>query len=185
MNKLPSGGVAITATSATPLHRYTATPLHRDGQPVRLSSVIDRRARAASSAQGLRCVSMPTKRRRGGRHHCKAVKLAASVLAGLAGELAASDTFGIDRRTIRGWVKHEDVPTGSWAALDELAGAQLLERVARGEVTNGTILATVRGIASRNRGYTGLIARRELGASSSTRTQRPSVVTNASRVKRV
>jgi hypothetical protein len=96
MNKLRSGGVAITATSAT--------PLHRDGQPVRLSSVIDRRARAASSAQGLRCVSMPTKRRRGGRHHCKAVKLAASVLARLAGEQAASDTFGIDRRTIRAYL---------------------------------------------------------------------------------
>ena len=92
-----------------------------------------------------------------GRHHSKAVKVAATVLARLAGEQAASDTFGIDRRTIRGWVKHEDVPTDSWAALDELAGAQLLEKVARGQVTNASTLATVRGIASRNRRYAEVI----------------------------
>jgi hypothetical protein len=96
-----------------------------------------------------------------GRHHSKAVKLAATVLARLAGEQAASDAFGIDRRTIRGWVKHEDVPADSWAALDDLAGAQLLEKVARGQVTNATTLATVRGIASRNRRYAEVIARRE------------------------
>jgi hypothetical protein len=53
--------------------------------------------------------------------------------------------LSIDRRTIRGWVKHGDVPRDSWAALDELAGAQLLEKVARGQVTNATTLATVRG----------------------------------------
>lgn len=96
-----------------------------------------------------------------GRNHSKAVKLAATVLARLAGEQAASDTFGIDRRTIRGWVKHEDVPTDSWAALDELAGAQLLEKVARGEVKNPATLATVRGIASRNRRYAEVIAERK------------------------
>lgn len=96
-----------------------------------------------------------------GRHHSKAVKIAATVLARLAGEQAASDTFGVDRRTIRGWVKRDDVPTDSWAALDELAGAQLLEKVARGQVTNPATLATVRGIASRNRRYSELISRRE------------------------
>ena len=96
-----------------------------------------------------------------GRHHSKAVKLGATVLARLAGEQAAAETFGIDRRTIRGWLKNEDVPTDSWAALDDLAGAQLLERVARGEVRNPTTLATVRGIASRNRRYAELIAKRE------------------------
>lgn len=96
-----------------------------------------------------------------GRHHSKAVKLAATVLARLAGEQAASDTFGIDRRTIRGWVKHDDVPTDSWAALDELAGVQLLEKVARGQVTNPATLATVRGIASRNRRYAEVIAERK------------------------
>ncbi len=96
-----------------------------------------------------------------GRTHSKAVKIAATVLARLAGKQAASDAFGIDRRTIRGWVKHEDVPADSWAALDELAGAQLLERVARGQVTNPTTLATARGIASRNRRNAELMARRE------------------------
>ena len=70
-------------------------------------------------------------------------------MARIAREVAASEAFGVDRRTVRAWVTNEDVSADSWAALDELAVAQLLEKVARGQVTNATTLATVRGIASR------------------------------------
>lgn len=96
----------------------------------------------------------------GTRRHSEATRRAGAALARLLGADQAAKVMGVDRTTLRDWVKlypSED----DWSVVSELAGAQLVERLARGEIRDPKALAVVKGVAERNRRAAELIARRE------------------------
>lgn len=89
-----------------------------------------------------------------------AKRLAGAALGRLISVDQAAKLLGVDKGSIRAWMG--DHPGGDdWATLSELAGAQLTERLARGEIRDPRTLAVVKGVADRNVRYSTLIARRE------------------------
>ena len=87
--------------------------------------------------------------------------MGATVLARLAGIDTAVDTFGIDRRTVRGWVKGEPPPDDQWTAVRDVLLARGAELAAKGETKGLVQTLTAAGISERNVRYGQLIARRE------------------------
>jgi hypothetical protein len=68
--------------------------------------------------------------------------------------------LGVDRNSIRRWMK-DHPPDDDWQVVEAMAGAQLMERMAKGEIRSPRDLAIIKGIAGRNIRAKELIARRE------------------------
>ena len=68
--------------------------------------------------------------------------------------------LGVDRNSIRRWMRAHP-SNDDWRIIERMAGAQLVERVAKGLVKSSRDLATILGIAGRNVRAQELIARRD------------------------
>ena len=94
------------------------------------------------------------------RRHSRATQLAGAALGRILSVDQAASMLGVDRNSIRRWMG-EHPATDDWDTIEELAGAQLVERMAKGLIKNPAHLATIKGIAGRNVRVRELIAERK------------------------
>jgi hypothetical protein len=92
--------------------------------------------------------------------HSLATQLSGAALGRVLGVDQAASMLGVDRNSIRRWMKNHP-PDDDWRVVEELGGAQLVERMAKGEIRSPRDLAIIKGIAGRNLRARELIARRE------------------------
>ncbi|MFN2417498.1 MAG: hypothetical protein ABR593_01055 [Candidatus Limnocylindria bacterium] len=70
-----------------------------------------------------------------GRTHSQVRRLSGAAFSRVLGVDAAASMLGVDRNTIRRWVGQYPAED-DWRIIEEMAGAQLMERMARGLVTS-------------------------------------------------
>lgn len=92
--------------------------------------------------------------------HTLGTQLSGAALGRVLSVDQAASMLGVDRGSIRRWMR--DHPAADdWQIIQQMAGAQLVERVAKGLVRSSRDLAIILGVAGRNVRAQQLIARRE------------------------
>lgn len=99
--------------------------------------------------------------------HSLGTQLSGAALGRVLSVDQAASMLGVDRNSIRRWMR-EHPADDDWQIIERMAGAQLVERVAKGLVKSARDLATILGIAGRNVRAKELIALREARRSNET-----------------
>lgn len=92
--------------------------------------------------------------------HSLSTQLSGAALGRVLSVDQAAAILGVDRNSVRRWMRDHPAED-DWHIIEQMAGAQLVERVAKGQVKSARDLAVLKGVAGRNRRAQELIARRD------------------------